>query len=78
VVLGNIGHRDKVQYTAIGDSVNVASRIEEQTKYASTSILISESMYIQIKDQVYAGKILNTELKGKKGIFKLYEIQGII
>jgi adenylate cyclase len=78
VVLGNIGHRDKVQYTAIGDSVNVASRIEEQTKYASTSILISESMYIQIKDQVRAGKILNTELKGKKGIFKLYEIQGVI
>ena len=78
VVLGNIGHRDKVQYTAIGDSVNVASRIEEQTKYASTSILISESMYVQIKDQVRAGKILNTELKGKKGIFKLYEIQGVI
>ena len=78
VVLGNIGHRDKVQYTAIGDSVNVASRIEEQTKYASTSILISESMYVQIKDQVRAGKILNTELKGKKGIFKLYEIHGVI
>ena len=78
VVLGNIGHRDKVQYTAIGDTVNVASRIEEQTKHANTPILISESMYIQIKDQVRAGKILTTKLKGKKGVFQLYEINELL
>ncbi len=78
VVLGNIGHRDKVQYTAIGDSVNVASRIELQTKQVSSPILISETMYFQIKDRVRSGKILNTKLKGKKGVFKLYEIHEFI
>lgn len=69
VVPGNIGHRNKVQLTAIGDAVNVASRIEEQTKYADTPILISESMYVHIKDRVRAGMTMNTKLKGKKGFF---------
>ena len=78
VVLGNIGHRDKVQLTAIGDAVNVASRIEKETKQTNTSILVSESMYFQIKEKVRAGKILNTKLKGKKGSFQLYEIEGFI
>ncbi|MFW5444280.1 MAG: adenylate/guanylate cyclase domain-containing protein, partial [Methylococcaceae bacterium] len=76
VVLGNIGHHGKVQYTAIGDTVNVASRIEQQTKHANTPILISEAMYIQIKDQIRTGKVLNTALKGKKGLFNLYEVLG--
>ena len=78
VVLGNIGHRDKVQLTAIGDTVNVASRIEEETKHANTPILVSESMYVQIKDQVRVGKTLNTKLKGKKKGFQLFEIHGFI
>ena len=78
VVLGNIGHRDKVQLTAVGDTVNVASRIEKETKQTNTSILVSESMYFQIKEKVRAGKILNTKLKGKKGSFQLYEIEGFI
>ncbi len=78
VVLGNIGHREKVQLTAIGDAVNIASRIEKETKQTNTSILVSESMYFQIKEKVRAGKILNTKLKGKKGSFQLYEIEGFI
>ncbi len=78
VALGNIGHRDKIQFTAIGDTVNAASRIEEQTKHASTPILISEALYTLIKDRVRIGKILNTKLKGKKEVFQLYEIHGFI
>jgi len=76
VVLGNIGHSNKVQHTAIGDSVNIASRIEEQTKYENTPILVSESMYLNIKDKVCVGKTLSASLKGKKEAFLLYEIHG--
>jgi adenylate cyclase len=77
VVLGNIGHRDNVQFTAIGDTVNIASRIEEETKRVNTPILVSENLYAQIKHQIRIGKTLNTKLKGKSGEYKLYEVQGL-
>ncbi len=78
VVLGNIGHHKKIQYTAIGDTVNVASRIEGETKHTNTTILISETTYIYLKDKVRVGKILRTNLKGKKETFNLYEIFRLI
>jgi class 3 adenylate cyclase len=78
VVLGNVGHCDKVQLTAIGSAVNVASRIEKETKHVHSSILVSESMYIHIKDRVRVGNSLNTKLRGKKGEIRLYEVHGFI
>lgn len=77
VVLGEIGHQSKTQLTAIGDAVNIASRIEEKTKSANSSILISESMYKQINDRVCIGKTLKTTLKGKSGFFQLYELHSL-
>lgn len=78
VVLGNIGHKDKVQLTAIGDTVNVASRIEMETKHANTPILISDTMYDHIKGQVCVGKSLQTRLKGKRDLMTLYEVHGFL
>lgn len=77
VVLGNIGHRDKVQFTAIGDAVNVASRIEGETKLINSSILVSECMYTHIHKQVDTGQQLATQLKGKSGDYLLYEVLGL-
>lgn len=77
VVMGNLGHRDNFQFTAIGDSVNIASRIEGKTKQEKISLLISESTYTQIKDQVQLGKNITTQLQGKSGDFKLYQVIGL-
>lgn len=74
VVLGNMGHRGKVQFTAIGDAVNLASRIEGETKMIDSSVLVSECMYAHIKDQVHIGQTLKTQLKGKSGDYLLYEV----
>jgi len=74
VVLGNIGHRDKAMFTAIGDAVNLASRIEGQSKMIDSSVLVSECMYAHIHGQVRIGQTLNTGLKGKSGDYRLYEI----
>jgi adenylate cyclase len=78
MIIGDVGHPDKIQFTAIGDTVNMASRIESATKDAQASILISEKAYCHIKDKIKTGKIIETELKGKEGLHKLHEVKGIL
>lgn len=77
-ILGQLGHPANMSFTAIGDSVNMASRIESKTKKAGATVLISEPFYEQVKGRVRKGRIFSTKLKGKTGDYKLYEIQEIL
>ncbi len=75
VILGDIGsHRSRRDHTAIGDNVNIASRLERNAD--RDQVLISETTYKIVKEYVNATeKILN--LKGKVGLFKTYQINSI-
>ena len=73
VVLATVGFKKKRQFTAIGDVVNTASRIEGATKEFNTPILVSDTIYQQLKSDLFWGKQLKTELKGKSDFLKLYE-----
>jgi adenylate cyclase len=73
-VVGNIGSYLRVDYTAIGDSVNTAARIESNTE--SGQILVSEATYERTKhafDYEFVGEKL---MKGKSWPVKLYEVKG--
>jgi adenylate cyclase len=77
VVVGGMGHPRNMQYTAIGDPVNMASRIESAVKGTGANLLISEAVHAQVKDDVQTGVVTEAELKGKHGMHRLYEVMGL-
>jgi adenylate cyclase len=77
-VVGSLGAVNNKRMTAIGDSVNFASRIESANKEAQTHFLISENTYEAVKDHIAVGKDCTMNIKGKSGTYKLYEVKGLI
>ncbi len=77
VVVGAIGHDETKRVTAIGDAVNLASRIESVNKQAGTEFLISEAAYNHAKELIRIGKTVEVTLPGKSGEYTLYEVLGM-
>lgn len=74
VVVGEVGHPKKRQFTAIGDAVNTASRVESATKQFGAKILASQSVRDRVGSAVRFGTSCAVELKGKAGVFPLFEV----
>ncbi len=62
--------------TVIGDTVNVASRLEAANKITGTDILVSQSVFDLANDQVLFGGRHDLDLKGKQGRVSAYEALG--
>ena len=77
VVIGQMGHPRKMQFTAIGDSVNMASRIEAAVKGTSANLLVSDTVLSAVRELVQVGIVTDTVLKGKLGTYKLHEVLDI-
>lgn len=75
--VGHLGGGILLDYTVIGDNVNIASRLESMNKEYSTQILISESTYLPCKNIVNAVFVAQRTLKGKTSAVNFYEIIGL-
>lgn len=74
-VVGNIGTVYRMDYTAIGDTVNTASRLEHMAKPGT--VVISESLYLSLSGRIRAESIGYAELKGKAEKLHCFRVTGL-
>ena len=75
VIVGNFDTGMMSKISAIGDTVNMASRIETANKDFGTQLLISQSAYEEIQGLVETDQVHRTKLKGKSGEYVLYSVR---
>ncbi len=73
-IVGNIGATDKLNYTAIGDNVNLASRLEGANKQYGTALLISETTREAAREEIEVRELDVVKVKGKARPVKIFEL----
>jgi adenylate cyclase len=74
VVAANIGSPDRLSYALVGDTVNIASRIQELNKQYETDILISATTQLGLKYRFEAKKLSTVKVRGKEELVGIYRL----
>lgn len=75
-IIGNMGSKERFEYTAMGDTVNTASRLEGINKFYATKILVTGATFESVKEQFAFREVDTICPKGKDDSIKIYELLG--
>ena len=78
MVVGNMGSSSRMDYTLMGDNVNLGARLEGTNKVYGTNVIISEYTYELVKDNVIVRELDLIRVKGQELPVKIYELMDIV
>jgi adenylate cyclase len=76
-VVGNIGSKQHMEYTAVGDTVNLAARLEAATREMDAPILVSENTYVAVRPAFKWRSVGDLQVKGREDKVGAYAVEAL-